>query len=82
LLYRTWIAGDDPRHVARVLRQHEEGITPRWIVPPFPSDAAAPRRFRVTIADLGSFEADTFPAHLEAWCRATLDLLGQPSQAA
>lgn len=82
LLYRVWIAGDDPRYVTRVLRQLEHGITPQWIVPPLPEDAAMPRRHRVTIADLESFDAGTYPARLETWCRATLESLGQPLPAA
>jgi hypothetical protein len=79
LLYRIWIAGDDPQYVARALRLHDEGVRARWSVPELPADAAAPRRFRVTIADLGSFDADSYPSRLESWCRATLEALGQPS---
>jgi len=82
LLYRIWIAGDDPQYAARALRRLDEGAEPRWSVPQLPADAATPRRFPVTIADLGSFAAATFPAQLEAWCRATLESLGQPTLAA
>jgi hypothetical protein len=32
----------------------------------------------MTIADLGEFDAATYPDQLEAWCRATLESLGQP----
>jgi hypothetical protein len=41
-----------------------------------------PRRARVTIAELGEFDAETYPARLEDWCRATLESLGQPSKPA
>jgi hypothetical protein len=82
LLYRIWIAGDDPEFVARTLRDAESGRPPKWTVPPLPADAAGPWRPRVTIADLGTFEADRFPQQLEAWCRAALETLGQPSTSA
>jgi hypothetical protein len=41
-----------------------------------------PRPARVTIADLGEFDAETYPSKLESWCRATLESLGQPPVAA
>jgi hypothetical protein len=78
LLYRTWIAGDDPQFVTRTLREVNRGEDPGWQVPPLPPDAGQPRRPRVTIADLGSFEASAYPEQLEAWCRATLESLGLP----
>lgn len=78
LLYRIWIAGDDPQFVARTLRNARSGRPLTWTVPPLPADATSPRRPRVTIADLGTFEADRFPDQLELWCRATLEALGQP----
>ena len=37
--------------------------------------------FSVTIADLGEFEADTYPAALDAWCRAALAGWGAPISA-
>lgn len=80
MLYRIWIAGDDPQFVARTLRSAESGRPLTWTVPPLPTDATTPRRQRVTIADLGGFEADQYPHQLEAWCRATLEprLLEEP----
>lgn len=78
LLYRIWIAGDDPQFVARTLRNAESGQPLTWTVPPLPADAICPPRPVVTIADLGAFEPDEFPQQLEAWCRATLEALGQP----
>ena len=80
MLYRIWIAGDDPEYVARTLRHG--GGRPSWHVPPLPAEAVLPRRARMTIADLGEFDAETYPSHLEAWCRATLESLGQPSKTA
>lgn len=82
LLYRIWIAGDDPAYVTRTLRQLEEGVTPQWSVAPLTADAAAPRSARITIADLDLFDAGAYPSDLENWCRATLESLGQPSAAA
>jgi hypothetical protein len=82
LLYRIWIAGDDPQYVARTLRQFDEGVKPQWMVAPLPADAAKPRRPRITIADLELSNAGAYPSQLETWCRATLESLGQPSKAA
>jgi len=84
LLYRIWIAGDDPQYVARTLRQLDAGIQPSWIVPPLPGDivSGAARRPRMTIVDLETFDARDYAARLEDWCRATLESLGQPWVAA
>ena len=82
LLYRIWIAGDDPQYVARALRQLDAGSAPSWSVPPLPPGAALPRRSRVTIVDLDAFDAGLYPVLLEDWCRATLEALGYPSVAA
>ena len=75
LLQRVWVSGDDPQFVAKTLRRIEEGAAAPWTVPPLPADAEKPRRPRVTIADLGDFDAPTYAAKLEAWCRATLEAL-------
>src|SRR5690606_35123084 len=40
--------------------------------PPAPADES-PRTFTVTIADLGAFDAATYPADLDRWARAALD---------
>ena len=84
LLYRIWIAGDDPQYVARTLRQLDAGIQPSWSVPPLPGDIAtgSSLRPRVTIVDLGTFDARDYASRLEEWCRATLESLGQPWVAA
>jgi hypothetical protein len=75
LLQRVWIAGDDPQYVAQVLRRAEAGVAPSWSVPPMCDAASWPHQFAVTIADLGDFDATTFAAGLEGWCRTTLDAL-------
>jgi len=84
LLYRIWIAGDDPQYVARTLRQLDAGIQPPWSVPPLPGDIAtgSSLRPRVTIVDLETFDARDYASRLEDWCRATLESLGQPWVAA
>jgi hypothetical protein len=82
MLYRIWIAGDDPEYVARKLRHPDLRGRSTWDVPALPAEATLPRRARVTIADLGEFDAETYPAQLEAWCRATLESLGQTSKTA
>ena len=80
LLYRIWIAGDDAQFVAPTLREMDRGERPTWKTPPLPSKPSGVPR--VTIADLGAFDADVYPALLESWCRATLESLGQPPIAA
>jgi hypothetical protein len=79
MLQRIWVSGDDPQFVARTLRAVDAGRPHPWTVPPLFVDAASPHRPRVTIADLGTFDAAEFPCQLEAWCRATLDALSEPS---
>jgi hypothetical protein len=78
LLYRIWIAGDDSRSVADLLRRANAGAPLYLTAPPLPPDAAAPRTFPITIADLGGFERETYPGLLEVWCRTTLDTLNAP----
>ncbi len=78
ILYRVWIAGDDPQFVARTLRREENGEAPSWAVPSMPDTSTWPCHFSLTIADLHDFDAALFPDRLEAWCRATLKALGQP----
>lgn len=79
LLHRIWVGGEDPRAVAYALRRIENGELEPSPMPPLPMDAGAARSFRVTIADLGEFEAESYPRLLEDWCRATLEALGVPS---
>lgn len=79
LLYRIWVGGEDPRAVAHSLRRIENGELDPPPTPPLRMNAGATRSFRVTIADLGEFEAASYPRLLEDWCRATLEALGVPS---
>ena len=76
LLYRIWVAGEDPQAVTHALRRIQNGGLDRFSGPPLPIDAGASRSFRVTIADLREFDAETYPPQLEDWCRATLEALG------
>lgn len=82
LLYRIWVAGDDPQALAFALRRIHSGGVNNLTVPRLPEDAGEPRSFRVTIADLGDFGAETYPRLLETWCRATLDAIALPSAGA
>ena len=79
LLYRIWVAGEDPRSVADALRRIGNGDMDTSPVPPLSMDAGDARSFRVTIVDLGEFEAVAYPRLLEDWCRATLESLGAPA---
>ena len=76
LLYRIWVAGDDPLAVTQALRQAQGGAPLYLSAPPLPPDAGQPRSFPVTIGDLGDFGAQAYPRLLEAWCRATLEAWG------
>jgi hypothetical protein len=78
LLYRIWVAGDDPLAVTQALRQAQAGAPLHLTAPPLPLGAAERRNFPITIADLGDFGARDYPRLLEAWCRATLSTLGIP----
>ena len=75
LLFRIWIAGDDPAAVASALRRVTAGGPLFLTAPPLPVDAGQPRVFPVTIADLDDFERNAYPQQLDRWCRATLDTL-------
>ena len=78
VLYRIWVAGDDHLVVTQALRRAQGGPPLHLSAPPLTPDAAEPRRFPVTIVDLGDFNAQAYPRQLEAWCRATLEALGAP----
>ncbi len=77
VLERAWIflvkvyeQGDDYRRVTAALRRVGND-TPDWDVPKFPG-GRPDRFFSVTITDLESFAAETYPEKLDAWCRAAL----------
>ncbi len=51
----------------------QQNLTPEeWGVPSLPAIPPASTRYAVTIADLGGFDAETYPRKLEEWGRATL----------
>jgi Family of unknown function (DUF5946)/DinB superfamily len=77
MLERAWLflhlvyeRGADRAKVARGLRRGGRR-PPDWDAPPLPTSTSRPS-FAVTIADLGTFPAATYPVQLDAWCRAAL----------
>ncbi|MBX3134025.1 MAG: hypothetical protein KF689_11660 [Gemmatimonadaceae bacterium] len=74
LIERVVVAGEPLARVIAEFRAH-----PRPAAPLPSARAHGPTSFAVTIADLGSFAPDTYPAALERWARAAL---GAPSTGA
>ena len=70
LLFSAYVKGVSADRVVERLRRAGTN-RPDWIVPPLPAGTPAPR-FAVTIADLGSFAAETYSEQLDDWCRAAL----------
>ncbi len=70
LLYSVYVLGSDYQRVTAALRRLGRQ-SPDWDVPALPSPRPAPP-FAVTIADLGSFPAASYPEQLDRWCRAAL----------
>ena len=70
-LFQIYVAQGNPPYVFATLRAAADRAVPRaWAVPPRPAlRVSVPA---VTIADLADFAADTYPVHLDAWCRASL----------
>jgi len=71
-LYRIYCLNEVP---AVVFAARRENPTAR---PVAPRPSRQPTAFAVTIADLGEFEAEGYPAALDAWCRAALAAWGAP----
>ena len=69
-LFSVYVTGRDRGRVARALRRAGKAA-PGWAVPPLPAARPEPR-FGVTIADLGSFAAETYASQLDSWCQAAL----------
>jgi hypothetical protein len=69
-LYRIYALREPPAHVFAELRSGARELTKSAAVPKRPSSPVS--RPAVTIADLGDFEAHSYPAQLDVWCRATL----------
>jgi len=78
ILNRVYRFGDDPLRLATALRRHPDPTPAEFGVAPFPGGLGNPS-FAVTIADLGDFGADRYPADLDRWCQATLDAFGRES---
>jgi hypothetical protein len=69
LLYKVYKEGEDHKRVADAFKRlGNQSCT--WAVPPLP--AGTPARCDVTIASLGTFEAETYPQQLDRWCKAAL----------
>jgi hypothetical protein len=70
-LYRIYVLGVDPAEVFESLRNNATGRPDgRSAVPHRPATRRAMPD--MTIADLGDFDAASYPARLNAWCRAAL----------
>jgi len=70
LLFSVYEKGNSAGKVLAALRRAVKR-QPDWNVPALPPGRPAPR-FDVTIADLGSFPAETYPVQLNRWCQAAL----------
>lgn len=73
-LYRIYVDRVMPQRVFEDLAAHHGTLPAGWTSPTRPSQATG--RPSVTIADLGDFEAETYPARLDDWCRASLSAWG------
>jgi hypothetical protein len=69
MLYSVYIQGSDYQRVTAALRRMGRQ-NPEWGIPPLPQQR--PSTFTVTIADLGAFEAESYPRQLDLWCQAAL----------
>jgi hypothetical protein len=74
MLNRVYVSGDDPERVITGMRRDLHARPEEWAVPDLP--VTRPSTFAGTIADLGDFDAATYPVMLDAWCRATLAAWG------
>lgn len=75
-LYRIYCLSDAPERVFAALRATRRRAPDDAAVPPRPQQPIALPT--VTIANLGGFAAEPYPAQLDAWCRATLRAWGAP----
>lgn len=74
LLHQIYVVGEPPDRVLARLTACRGAVPPEWTPPPRPVSPA--RQPMVTIADLGDFAPETYPARLDAWCRATIAAWG------
>ena len=72
MLYRVWVEGDNRAKLAAAMRARPDQPPSEWGVPPLPPVPPSGTTYAVTIADLGGFDAETYPEKLEEWGRATL----------
>jgi hypothetical protein len=70
-LHRLVVEGDEPARLFEGLRKHRDARPPGWSAPPLPPPPPAGGPYDVTIADLGDFAAEDYPARVDAWARAT-----------
>lgn len=71
MLQRVFVLGEDRQYAALAMRAQLAGgaMNVDRRLTPLPNEHTP---FTVTIADLRDFEAATYPAALDAWCRAVL----------
>jgi Family of unknown function (DUF5946) len=79
LLYSVYALGHDYQRATAALRRLGRRH-PDWDVPPLPNRPLTPS-FDITIADLGSFSAESYSNHLDGWCKAALAGWRQARQA-
>ena len=70
-LQRVYTRGEDPVHVAAAFRaiRTNDPVEKR---DELPNSDAPPRRFDVTISDMGDFELNLYQLKLNVWCIATM----------
>jgi Family of unknown function (DUF5946) len=73
-LYQIYVAGDQPAWVFERLMSDPRSFPAEWQIPPRSQRPVATPS--MTIADLGDFEATTYPSRLDQWCRAALVMWG------
>lgn len=70
VLYRVYVAGDSAIRLFKALSGRSLQVASDWEAPARPAmPAGCPA---MTIADLGDFEAETYPAQLDSWALATV----------
>ena len=70
MLYSVYVLNNDYLRVTAALRRMGRK-NPDWDVPALPPSPPG-GSFATTIADLGSFAAESYPRQLDNWCRASL----------
>jgi hypothetical protein len=70
MLFSIYVKGRDPAKIVSALRRLGRR-SPDWDLPNLPA-GNHPTHFTVTIADLGSFPAETYPVQPDLWCQSTL----------